>query len=304
MSTASARTPLPPPVPSGPSVEDWRAMSEAERQLFYGQIFAALNGPVEAMGEGRPHRHVKSEAFDALTRHFKTTGRQIYVADDLAVVYPGEPSFGPDLLAVLDVAQPDPAQDERMAWVVTEEGKGPDFILEVLHQGNRNKDLVKNVATFARLGIREYFIYDRLNYKLYGYRLAAPGAPYRELRPRLGRLNSEVLSLDLALVERRLRFFCGMGELMNSEEFIERLSKMMDSIEVRAQHAEAQAQHAEAQAQHAEAQALAGIRQAVLDLAEAYGLEVSAERLQQIHSASAAEADVLRRALKSTHAWP
>ena len=176
------------------------------------------------------------------------------------MVYPGEASFSPDLLAVLDVPQPDPAQDERMAWVVADEGKGPDFILEVLHQGNHRKDLSKNVVYFARLGVREYFIYDRRNYKLYGYRLSVLGAPYRELRPRLGRMSSEVLGLDLALVERRLRFFSGMGELMNSEEFIERLSKMMDSIEARAQQAAAEAQQAEAQAQQAQAQTLAESR--------------------------------------------
>ena len=175
MSTASARTPLPPPVPSGPSVEDWRAMSEAERQLFYEQVFAALNGPVETMGEGRPHRHVKSEAFDALTRHFKTTGRRSTSPTTWPWSIPGSPALAPTCWRCWTYRSPTPMQDERMAWVVAEEGKGPDFILEVLHQGNRNKDLVSNVSNFARLGIREYFIYDRLNYKLYGYRLRGAG---------------------------------------------------------------------------------------------------------------------------------
>ena len=40
-------------------------------------------------------------------------------------MYPGERTFTPDLLAVLDVAQPDPDEDRRMAWVVADEGKGP-----------------------------------------------------------------------------------------------------------------------------------------------------------------------------------
>ncbi len=41
------------------------------------------------------------------------------------------------------------------------EGRGPDFILEVLHLGDRKKDLVKNVERYARLGVEEYFVYDR-----------------------------------------------------------------------------------------------------------------------------------------------
>jgi Uma2 family endonuclease len=302
MSTAAVRAVLPQPahVPVGPSVERWRAMSAAERDRFFADVFAAFDVPAEAMAEGRPHRRAKSAAFDALTLHFRSTGRMIYVADELAVIYPGEPTFLPDLLAVLDVPQPDPDEDERMAWVVADEGKGPDLILEVLHQGNRDKDLVKNVGEYARLGIQEYFVYDRLRFKLYGYRLARPGAGYQELRPRLGRLTSAVLGLDLALVGRRLRFFTGAAELPNSEEFIEQLSKMMEGIEARAQQAEAQAQQAEAQAQQAEAQA----RAAVLDLAEACGLEVTPERRQQVEQASLGSLAALRAALKAGRAWP
>jgi Uma2 family endonuclease len=304
----------PSAVPVGPSVERWQAMSAIERERFFADVFAAFDVPAQAMTEGRPHRRAKSAALDALTLHFRSTGRTIYMADELAVVYPGEPVFCPDLLAVLDVPQPDPDEDERMAWVVADEGKGPDLLLEVLHQGNREKDLVNNVQDYARLGVHEYFVYDRLRFRLHGYRLARPGAGYQELRPRLGRLSSEVLGLDLALVGRRLRFFSGMAELPNSEEFIERLSKMMDGIEARAQQAEAQAQQAEAQAQQAEAQAQqaevqaqqaeAQIRDAVLDLAEAYGLEITPERRQQVRQASLGDLAALRAALKAGRSWP
>ena len=329
MSTAGVHPgPRPPAVPVGPSVERWQAMSASERDRFFADVFAAFDVPAEAMTEGQPHRRAKSAALDALTLHFRTIGRTIYVAGELAVVYPGEPVFSPDLLAVLDVPQPDPDEDERMAWVVADEGKGPDLLFEVLHQGNRDKDLVNNVRDYARLGVREYFVYDRLRLKLHGYRLARPGAGYQKLSPRLGRLTSEVLGLDLALVGRRLRFFSGMAELPSSEEFIERLSSMMDGIEARAQQAEAQAQQAEAQAQQAEAQAQqaevqaqqaevqaqqaevqaqqaeAQARDAVLDLAEAYGLEITPERREQVQQASLTDLAALRAALKSRRSWP
>jgi Uma2 family endonuclease len=288
-------------------VERWHAMSASERERFFADIFAAFDVPTEAMTEGRPHRRAKSAALDALTLHFRSIGRMIYVADELAVVYPGEPVFSLDLLAVLDVPQPDPDEDERMAWVVADEGKGPDLILEVLHQGNRDKDLVNNVRDYARLGVREYFVYDRLRFRLHGYRLGRPGAGYQELSSRLGRLTSEVLGLDLALVGRRLRFFSGMAELPYSEECIERLSRMMDSIEARAQQAEAQAQQAETQAQQAEAQAQQAevqARDAVLDLAEAFGLEITPERRQQAQEASLEDLAALRAALKARRSWP
>ena len=42
----------------------------------------------------------------------------------------------------------------------------------------------------------------------------------------------------------------------------------------------------------------------MLDLAEAYGLEISAERKSQVESASHAEILQLRLALKSTRTWP
>lgn len=324
MSTSSAQSQPPRHAPIGPSVEQWRAMSNAEKDRFYQQIYDALSASQEAMSQGRPHSRAKSAALDALVLHFKTTGRLIYVADELTVVYPGEPTFDPDLIAVLDVPQPDPDEDERMAWVVADEGKGPDFILEVLHKGSRDKDLGRNVTEYARLGIREYFVYDRLHFKLYGYRLARSGGAYLPLRPRLGRLTSEVLGLDLALVERKLRFFSGMGELMNSEEFIERLSKMMDGIESRALQAEAQmavveaqmaeskdqvakfeAQLAEVDAQLAEADArvLLSEREAVLDLAEAYGLEITAERRLQLQAADLNALRAQRVLLKAKRAW-
>lgn len=279
-------------------------MTPAERDRFYQQVFDAFNVPAETMAEGRPHSRARSAALDALTRHFRTVGRQIYLADELAVVYPNEPTFTPDLLAVQEVPQPDPDEDERMAWVLAEEGRGPDFILEVLHKGNRDKALVRNVADYARLGIREYFVYDRMNFRLYGHRLTRSGSHYQPLRPRLGRMTSEVLGLDLALVQRRLRFFSGMAELMNSDEFIERLSAMMDGIEARATQAEAQAEEERAQVERERAERLREQQEAVLDLAEAYAIEVTPEQRQAVRQATLGMLADLRRMIKATRRWP
>ncbi len=234
-------------------------MTPAERERLLVRILDALSDPKSAMAEGRPHHKAKGRAIDMLTLHFGSTGRVIYMAEELAVLYPGEDVFVPDILAVLDVPQPE--DDPRMAWVVADEGRGLSLVLEVLHQGDRNKDLVANVERYARLGIPEYFVYDRLRQQVHGHRLPGPDATrYQRIVPQMGRHASAVLGLDLAVAGNRLQFFQGMAELFGSADLIGRLKGMMESLESRAEQAQAQAEQAQAQAE----QAMAGLREALL----------------------------------------
>src|SRR5262245_12701935 len=148
-------------------------MSPSDRERLLDRILDALSDPRAAMAEGRPHKKAKTRALDLLGLHFGALGRVIYLAEEMAVLYPGKEVFTPDVLAVLDVEQPE--DDERMAWVVADEGKGLDLVIEVLHHGDRKKDLVDNVERYADLGIPEYFVYDRAQQAIRGYRLPAPG---------------------------------------------------------------------------------------------------------------------------------
>lgn len=243
-------------IPVGPTIEAWRAMSPAERERFLVDVNEALSDPQSTMSEGRPHKKAKTRALDMLGLHFKAMGRVVYLAEEMAVVYPGEESFSPDLLAVLDV--PEPEDDERLAWVVADEGKGLDFVLEVLHRGNRKKDLVENVERYARLGIPEYFIYDRALQQINGYRLDAGVNRYRRIVPQSGRYSSNVLGLDLAIQGGTLRFFQGMAELFGSADLIGRLSGMVEDLTAKADEAAAKAE-----------QALTGLRAGVLAALEA-----------------------------------
>src|SRR5262245_58581776 len=138
----SLLTSLPRRLPVGPTVEAWRAMAPAERERFLLEVLDALSDPQSAMSEGRPHKKIKTRALDMLGLHFKAMGRIVYLAEEMAVVYPGEEVFAPDLLAVVGVEEPE--EDERMAWVVADEGKGLDVVLEIVHRGDRDKDLVQN----------------------------------------------------------------------------------------------------------------------------------------------------------------
>lgn len=236
-------------LPTVPSVEEWRAMSPEARLDFQVAVNEALTPPAELMSEGTPHKRVKSQTVDALGLHFRTIGRSVYIGEDLAVLYPGEKPFSPDIMAVQDV-EPSDDDDERMTWVVADEGKGIDLALEVLHRGDRNKDLVENVERYARLGIAEYFVYDHARQRIHGYRLIAPSSGrYQPIIPQLGRFASGVLALDLAIIDDRLQFLAGEGALPQSADMIRRLQEMVSNIESKANEAQAQIKAAEARAE-------------------------------------------------------
>jgi Uma2 family endonuclease len=260
--------PSPPPaIPIAPTEEVWRAMSAAERARFLDEVLDALSDPRAAMSEGRPHKKAKTRSLDMLGLHFGVTGRIVYLAEEMAVVYPGEEVFTPDVLAVVGVAEPE--DDERMAWVVADEGKGLDLVLEVLHHGDRKKDLVDNVERYAHLGIPEYFIYDRAQQRIRGYRLPSTGAKrYQPIVPQGGRYASTVLGIDLAIEEGTLRFFHGMAELFGSAELIRRLTGMVQDRDARAEQAETTASQAELKAERA----LAGLRAGILAALDTRGL--------------------------------
>ncbi len=273
MSTAAE----PARVPTAPTADEWRAMTPDQRDRLLVAINEALSDPLVAMTEGRRHKAAKARAIDALTLHFGAIKRVIYLAEEMSVLYPGEQPFAPDVLAVLGVPQPE--DDERMAWVVVEENKGLDLVIEVLHRGDRDKDLVTNVERYARLGIPEYFVFDRAREKIHGFRLPAEGPrKYRRIVPQFGRHSSEVLGLDITVVSGKFKFFYGMAELIGSADLIGRLEGMVESLEAKADQAQAEAQQALAETQ----QALDGLRNGIAALLAARGLPCPDERRAEL----------------------
>jgi Uma2 family endonuclease len=252
-------------------------MTPEQRLDFQIRVNDALSDPVLTMSEGRPHKKVKSRAIDALNLHFRTTGRTIYLAEEMAVLYPGEKPFSPDLLAVLDVDEPE--DDERMSWVVADEGKGLDLVIEVLHKGDRDKDLVENVERYAHLGIPEYFVYDRARQQIHGFRLVAPDTGrYQRIVPQLGHYRSAVLGLDLAIIDSTLRLLVGEAELPGSGDLIRRLQGIAVSLEAKAADAQAEAERAQAEAERARA----ALARALLRVLRASGIAVEDSERERI----------------------
>ena len=225
--------------PRAPTEAQWAAMTPEERK----RVVAALPNevPLELfMPEGDPHRLAKARAIGALDAFFKKIGRKGYLSSELAVYYPGEPRFAPDVLAVVDVEP-----HERMRWVVSDEGKGLDVVLEVHVSDEWEKDFEANRKRYARLGIPEYFLFDRTRDRLFGWRLTTASARvYEVMVPQLGRLTSQVLGLDLAMDRDRLRFYFGTAPLPEAEELVARLEIMVGELVERRERAEQEQEQA------------------------------------------------------------
>lgn len=231
--------------PMAPSEDEWQRLSPEDRSA----VVAALPGEVTdaeiTMPEGDRHFHAKTRALDALRGYFAKQRRTVYLAAELPTYYPAESRFAPDLMAVFDVAD-----HERDKYVVSAEGKGLDWVLEVHVGGDRKKDAELNVARYARLGIPEYFLYDRGRNRLAAFRLPMTGArTYVPIVPQHGRYKSDVLGLEIEVAEDRLRFFAGTALLLESEELIARLEGMLERVTLRA---DGEAKRAEEEATRAE----------------------------------------------------
>ncbi len=224
-----------------PSQEEWDALTPEERTAVFGALPGEVTEAEMAPPEGDRHFKAKTGPLGALRGYFARQGRRVYLAAELPTYYPSEPRFAPDLLAVVDVDGHD-----RDKWVVSHEGKGLDWVMEVHVGGDRKKDAERNVTRYARLGITEYFMYDRARGQLYAHRLAAPAASsYTPIVPQHGRYESRVLGLDVQVERDRLRFHAGTALLLESEELIARLETLLEDTQQRAENESRRAEEAE-----------------------------------------------------------
>jgi Uma2 family endonuclease len=213
--------------PRAPSQAQWEAMSEQERAQVVDSLPGEVTDAELSPPEGDFHMDAKVEALGTLKGHFRRARCRVYVASELPVYYPAERRFAPDLLAVVDVET-----HRRNKWVVSAEGKGLDFVLEVHADGDRKKDAQRNVARYARLGIPEYFVYDAHKHLLEGWRLpSARAREYKRMVPRKGRIRSKRLGLELTVEQERLCFYAGTLKLLGPEELAAHFEHQRDLAE-------------------------------------------------------------------------
>lgn len=260
--------------PLGPTEQEWAALTPAQQARREQELVQALCAAIEAdwqanPPEGEPHQEAWLEAKDALRTFFrKRRPGGLYVAADMPVFYPGRTSFSPDILAVLDVPT-----HPRTSWMVAREGKGLDFVLEFRHEGSWRKDFVDNVTDYAELGIAEYFAFDIGKRQLRGWRLPPGRRAYQPILPQAGRYRSDVLDLELGVLDGALRFFDGNAELLGGERRVGLLERLAQEAEARAEAAQAQAEQAQMQAE----QAQAALAEAVFAILRVRGVPVDEE---------------------------
>jgi len=114
----------------------------------------------------------------------------------------------PDVFVVRGV--PKEVRPKRRNYRVWEEGKGPDFVVELTSETTREEDRTTKRAIYQDvLGVSEYFLFDPfeeyLHPPLQGCRLTS--GTYRPIRPVKGRLPSRVLGLHLEADGDLLRLY-------------------------------------------------------------------------------------------------
>ena len=125
------------------------------------------------MGETDEHRQEMVRHIELLEDFF--AGQQVYVSGNLLVCYEqGNPKkyVVPDAFVAKGVAP-----KKRRVYKIWVEGKAPDVVIETTSRKTRVKDTRDKPQLFARLGVKEYFLFDPdqeyLDPQLQGYRLAA-----------------------------------------------------------------------------------------------------------------------------------
>jgi Uma2 family endonuclease len=113
----------------------------------------------------------------------------------------------PDVFVTLGI--PDDGR-RRDAYFVWEEGKGPDFVVELTSKSTRREDQGSKLALYRDvLHVREYFLFDPygeyLKPPLKGFRLVE--GQYQPIDPVEGRLPSEVTGLHLEPVAEDVRLY-------------------------------------------------------------------------------------------------
>ena len=216
----------------------------------------------QPMAETQIHGESMMYVTYALRRYFPKRGRDdVYVGSNNFLYYErGNPRavVAPDVYVVLGA----PAYPPRDTYMLWNEPKGPDFVLEVTSKSTRRDDERRKRDVYAALGVREYFLYDpRAEYlvpPLQGFRLrdgeyrALPGVT--ALSNRGVSVASEVLGLELR-DDREARMVrlrdLETGEDLPTYEEAERARE--EEASARQQESEARQQEAEARQREVEA---------------------------------------------------
>jgi Uma2 family endonuclease len=193
------------------------------------------------MGETDLHRQDMVDAIETLKLFF--AGQKVYVSGNLLLFYkPGNRRrhISPDVLITRGIEPR--SRDNYLLW---EEGKPPNVVIEVTSASTRDEDLEDKLEIYRDIiQVREYYLFDpRAEYltpPLQGYRLIR--GVYVPVEPAAGRLPSEELGLHLERSGTALRFFDPI-----TSKWLATPNEAREQAEAARQQAEAARQQAEAE---------------------------------------------------------
>jgi Uma2 family endonuclease len=163
--------------------------------------------------DGRPiaetddHRELMVALIKTLQAHY-ANDPMVYVSGNLLLFYEQgnrRRHISPDVFVVKGVAKH--RRDNYLLW---EEGKGPDFVIELTSSSTRDEDIQDKFALYRdRLKVAEYFLFDPhedyLDPPFQGYRLEQ--GQYVPIAPVEGRLPSAFVGLHLERHGGELRLY-------------------------------------------------------------------------------------------------
>lgn len=178
------------------------------------------------------HRDLMQQLIVVLRRYY-VSQRRVYVSGNLLLFYEQgnrRRHVSPDVFVVKGVEN-----HARPNYLLWEEGRGPQVVVEVTSSSTRDEDLEAKMSLYQdTLKVREYFLFDPLGDYLdppmQGYRLRQ--GEYHPIRPVNKRLPSQVLGLHLERDGRTLRLWDPEAEvwLPTPEEREDTLQAQNDTL--------------------------------------------------------------------------
>ena len=164
------------------------------------------------MAESDSQRKPLTYAVECLGHYFRNHP-EVYVSGNLLIYYEEGTlaRVAPDVFVVFGARN---RKEERATYLLWEEEKAPDFVLEITSPGKWRADQTWKRELYRRLGVREYWQYDPtrdyLDPPLQGLELVEgeyEPLPRWEMADGTLAARSEVLGLELRVAGRRLRFY-------------------------------------------------------------------------------------------------
>jgi len=254
------------------------------------------------------HRSQMNLLIETLQHYWATQGIQGFVGGNMFIYYSlaqvrTQDVRGPDFFAVRDVAG-----HERKSWVVWEEGKGPDIVIELISESTAAFDRGDKQRIYQNeLRVPEYIWYDPLSGEWAGFGLEdgvyvplPMDAEERLLCPRLGLALVRWWGTYQAIPARWLRWATLEGGLVLTEAEAERqqareAQRQVERERQQAREAERQAERERQKAIESERRATAAEQQAEIERQQAREAEQRAEAAEQRAERERQQAEAARQ---------